>query len=735
MNKLNILLIVFTFACFRLSAQTTLGEGFESGSFQPFISFQSVGTFSSNPGIVNNTDFGSNKAFSFGQSTCGSSCFNNYMTTLIITFPTPVFVSDISWKEIEINGNWGSQGQLYLDDIMYSGITLGAQPVNSGVADAMPQNKFLFINQTVTTIKLRVNDISSASQILLDDLFINYTAPSNITGYEYWFNSDYAGKTTVSVVSTQQLSINQNIPTAGLVGGLNVFNFRSYDNLGQYSSVLSSFFYKASASQTNPTPQIVAYEYWIDNDYTNAVVVNTLNQQQFNINELISMNSLNNGLHQFNIRIKDNMNVWSSVLSSFFYKTPVQIVAQNQMTEYRYWFDNDFTNAVDIFLPSSQQINVFDNLDLTQLPKGMHAIHFQFKDTTGLWSVVIADSIQKMSLPIADFTYNKTTTCDSTIVSFVDKSIDGDTYYWDFGDGTTSTVANPQHTYYVPGTYSINQTVTDTLTLADSTIVQTINVTGKTFASINPVACDNYISPSNISYNVSGIYNDTIPNNWGCDSIITINLTVNNSSYFTDTHSACGTFTWIDSNTYISSNNTATFTLQNINGCDSIITLNLTINPFPDNSVTQNDILLTANQTGATYQWLDCNNSFAVISNETNQIFTPTQNGSYAVEVSLNGCADTSNCFTVSTVGIVENSFNHDIIVYPNPTNEKVRIDLGYNYDEITITVQSLNGQKIKQSHHKNQQVLELNLDVPNGIYFVSIESENKKTILKIIKH
>ena len=46
----------------------------------------------------------------------------------------------------------------------------------------------------------------------------------------------------------------------------------------------------------------------------------------------------------------------------------------------------------------------------------------------------------------------------------------------------------------------------------------------------------------------------------------------------TDTQEECEEFTWIDGNTYTESNNTATFVIPNAVGCDSTITLNLTIN-------------------------------------------------------------------------------------------------------------------------------------------------------------
>ena len=62
----------------------------------------------------------------------------------------------------------------------------------------------------------------------------------------------------------------------------------------------------------------------------------------------------------------------------------------------------------------------------------------------------------------------------------------------------------------------------------------------------------------------------------GCDSVVTLNLTITTATGI-DTHTACDTFTWIDGNTYTSSDTTATHTLANAAGCDSVVTLNLTI--------------------------------------------------------------------------------------------------------------------------------------------------------------
>jgi uncharacterized protein (TIGR02145 family) len=65
----------------------------------------------------------------------------------------------------------------------------------------------------------------------------------------------------------------------------------------------------------------------------------------------------------------------------------------------------------------------------------------------------------------------------------------------------------------------------------------------------------------------------------GGDDIFVHKLSQCATTYGTDTQTACDSYLWIDGNTYTTSNNTATYTLTNAAGCDSVVTLNLTINP------------------------------------------------------------------------------------------------------------------------------------------------------------
>jgi hypothetical protein len=127
-------------------------------------------------------------------------------------------------------------------------------------------------------------------------------------------------------------------------------------------------------------------------------------------------------------------------------------------------------------------------------------------------------------------------------------------------------------------------------------------------------------------------------------------------------------------------------TIPNTLGCDSVITVNLTINTV-NTSITTSSSTLTANASGAAYQWLDCNNGYSVISGENTQSFTPIFSGNYAVELTENGCIDTTACVAIITLGISENSFGNGLLVYPNPTDGNFSIDLGETYQTITVTL------------------------------------------------
>ncbi|WP_417353626.1 LamG-like jellyroll fold domain-containing protein [Flavobacterium alkalisoli] len=63
-----------------------------------------------------------------------------------------------------------------------------------------------------------------------------------------------------------------------------------------------------------------------------------------------------------------------------------------------------------------------------------------------------------------------------------------------------------------------------------------------------------------------------------------------------------------------------------------------------DDAVALVDATITAAQTDAVYQWVDCNDNNADIEGATNQSFTATESGNYAVRITANGCTVLSEC-------------------------------------------------------------------------------------------
>jgi hypothetical protein len=165
------------------SSDILLSENFEGSTLDPRITIQTTGTFSSPPGIKNITNFGSKKAFGFGLSTCAASCFDGFVTSLIITLGGPTYVSKISFKEMELFGNWGSIGRLYVDgdpltpnttptfyNLDCALVDFGRQPCNDGQADITFRTHTFTINKVVSVVEIKVGDITSASEIFIDDL-------------------------------------------------------------------------------------------------------------------------------------------------------------------------------------------------------------------------------------------------------------------------------------------------------------------------------------------------------------------------------------------------------------------------------------------------------------------------------------------------------------------------------------------------------------------------------------
>jgi hypothetical protein len=248
-----------------------------------------------------------------------------------------------------------------------------------------------------------------------------------------------------------------------------------------------------------------------------------------------------------------------------------------------------------------------------------------------------------------------------------------------------------------------------------------------TASNQSQTACNSYTF-NNQTLSQSGIYFDTLTNSTGCDSIITLNLTINQSSSSSLNQSACKSYNF--NNQTITTSGTYLDTLTNSVGCDSIVTLNLTINNS-NTATTQSGTQLSASATGATYQWLTCS-PFTLIAGATNQTYTATTNGDYAVIVTENGCTDTSNCMTVNSVGINDINTNNLVTISPNPTHSIFKIECPMNGAKV-ILYNSF-GQKLLISKIEKQSSLIDISQYPSGIYFAEVKDEKATYRVKVVK-
>lgn len=282
--------------------------------------------------------------------------------------------------------------------------------------------------------------------------------------------------------------------------------------------------------------------------------------------------------------------------------------------------------------------------------------------------------------------------------------------------------------------YTASGIYTQILTAAngcDSTVTLNLTITNATSGVDIITACDSYVWIDGNTYTSS---NNTathlLTNSAGCDSTVTLNLTITNSTSGVDLITACDSYVWIDGNTYTASNNTATHLLTNNAGCDSTVTLNLTINTTPTVTATDNGSGTITASTAASYQWIDCITN-QPLPGETGATFSPVVNGTYAViGYSAQQCADTSNCVVINYMGIAETgtvAWN----IMPNPANSAVTVT--FNERSADLIIRDIQGKPVATAIIHSGETISLE-DLSAGVYLFELTTAAGKSVKRVLK-
>lgn len=254
--------------------------------------------------------------------------------------------------------------------------------------------------------------------------------------------------------------------------------------------------------------------------------------------------------------------------------------------------------------------------------------------------------------------------------------------------------------------------------VASGAIINQLNQSGGVITSTDvQSSCGPYTWVDGITYstnNSTATYSVPGGASNGCDSIVTLDLTILSNSTGTDVQTVCDSLVWLDGNTYMTDNSTAVYTYVGgaANGCDSIVTLNLTVNHSTYDTLIETALDLYTAPSGATYS---------------------------ASGVFLDTIMNAAGCDSVLTIDLTVNYTSVDelvknqLVISPNPASHFIQI-VGWEkiHDFEALEIRTIEGALVYSTASKQEKI-----DVtayPTGMYVFHIIHGNGTEMHRFIK-
>ncbi|MBV6485943.1 MAG: hypothetical protein KFKLKKLM_02564 [Flavobacteriales bacterium] len=399
-----------------------------------------------------------------------------------------------------------------------------------------------------------------------------------------------------------------------------------------------------------------------------------------------------------------------------------------------------------------------ENPTHTYTSSGTYFVEFAVMDTNCIDSAFLA------------VTVNVNTSCQASIsyidngngnITFINNSVAGSgaSYGWIFGDGNTSNLENPTHTYTSSGTYFVEFAVMDTNCIDSAFLAVTVNV--NTSCTVVPM----FSSVDN--GNGSFTFTDASTTSSGGlmfgtwffgDGSMGYTDEFNNS--ISHTYTANGVYVVV-LEAYDSLDNCTAYYTQTIvvNGVSSPVACNAAFVMFPD-SISNNSFVVVNSSTGSnlSYFWDfgDGNTSTQAYPNYTYATAGPFElcltvsdgvgcTSTYCDSISDGGIILKQGGFTInvispsSTLSVKDEDVFSDLNVYPNPVKETLNIEMDLVKNaRLELFVTDITGKVVAQISNNENQVGKHNYQwnvgsLQNGIYLLNIKSDNNLQVKKVM--
>lgn len=308
------------------------------------------------------------------------------------------------------------------------------------------------------------------------------------------------------------------------------------------------------------------------------------------------------------------------------------------------------------------------------------------------------------------FLYENAMGCDSIVklhlimlqsADFIDTVVACDAYTWLDGNTYTESIQGPTASF------------TDVYGCENATVTLDLTILHSSSSEDSIVACDTYTWVNGQTYTEST--NEptmTYTNAVGCDSVVTLNLTVYHSVYQVDERVACDTFTWINGESYSESTNTPSVSYTSAQGCDSVVTLHLTVY----HSVETEDFLAI------------CEDDLPFVYGDTVFDVNTPPFSTYSFQyTTIDGCDSIVTLYLTVTVGIDDRQMENNLMVWPNPTSGLVQLRFSDNMPAsgLDIYIYDIYGRLIQSKHCLSEQfTLDLN-PYAQGVYILRVYQQN----------